>query len=475
MDNEHEDEQKAFDIDPEGSEPGKTGPEEPLAPKEPGFGELPEQAEQAEPEYEEEPEPEEPLTQEESLSLALEAEKESEEAAGAAINAYLAARKAILALMRDRSGGQDDDPDGSTARFMRAKLEAARQAMNAADAAINAQKAAVELLESALRMARKEHALTELRQMAAASDLRKLLEAQPLAEYGGEAGDAGALPEPTAWEDEKTAAWSAACAGARKHRELADQDEEESRARMTAVRDYAAAAAARLQELKQELASERESARLLMEEAAGKNVPLADDLRLFFAGEEPPPAPPEEKKQLGFWRSFWGGIGAGLKLLAFALAIVIILQNYVLEFTRVDGTSMTPTLGDRDCLITLKITYLFGGSPQRGDIVVLEAPDKHNEYYIKRIIGLPGETIVITDGKVYINGELLDEPYLKGIQAKEDDDINITILEGTYFVMGDNRASSHDSRNGLVGLIGESKIRGKSVLRFWPFDVFGGL
>ncbi|MGI6361720.1 MAG: signal peptidase I [Bacillota bacterium] len=159
-------------------------------------------------------------------------------------------------------------------------------------------------------------------------------------------------------------------------------------------------------------------------------------------------------------------------LIAIAFAVAFTIKTFVIDMTLVRGHSMTPTLQDGDRLFTGKINY-FISDPQRGDIVIIDAPDYNNKYYIKRIVGMPNEQISIKNGKIYVNGEELIEPYLNGINTFGE--INMIIDSSSYFVVGDNRNESHDSRDSSVGTIDKSHIRGKALFRVYPFDSFGSL
>ena len=156
------------------------------------------------------------------------------------------------------------------------------------------------------------------------------------------------------------------------------------------------------------------------------------------------------------------------------ILISYLLITYVGQRTTVNGSSMETTLYDGDNLWVDKFTYHFN-DPERFDIVVFPYPQNEEIFYVKRIIGLPGETIQITpDGNIYINGELLTESYGKEIimdgGVASDP---ITIGPDEYFVMGDNRNDSRDSRWQDVGLIPRDKFVGKVAFRLSPMDSFG--
>ncbi len=167
-----------------------------------------------------------------------------------------------------------------------------------------------------------------------------------------------------------------------------------------------------------------------------------------------------------------------------ALLFAYLIVTFVGQRTVVDGESMYNTLNDGDNIIVEKLSYTFG-EPERFDIIVFPHYDEirgEEVYYIKRIIGMPGETLQIIDGLIYLIGEdgeksMLEEEYgyyrgglqmMSGIAASP-----ITIPEGYYFVLGDNRNNSKDSRDATVGLVKGDDIMGKAWLRFYPFDDFG--
>ena len=155
------------------------------------------------------------------------------------------------------------------------------------------------------------------------------------------------------------------------------------------------------------------------------------------------------------------------------LAITFLIITFVGQRTHVSGESMENTLDDGDQLIVDKLTYRFH-DPERFDIIVFPFRYKDNTYYIKRIIGLPGETVQIANGEIYINGELLKESY--GREVMQDAGLAaepITLGEDEYFVLGDNRNYSSDSRDPSVALIHRKEIIGRAWLRIWPLDSFG--
>lgn len=167
------------------------------------------------------------------------------------------------------------------------------------------------------------------------------------------------------------------------------------------------------------------------------------------------------------------------ELLSWIVFIVVVVAasylivTFVGQRTEVSGSSMETTLSTGDQLIVDKISYRFR-DPKRYDIVVFPYRYEENRYYIKRLIGLPGETVQIVDGMVYINGSPLNEHY--GNEVIEDPGSAaepITLGDDEYFVLGDNRNNSQDSRASNVGLIHRDELLGRAWVRIWPLDQFG--
>ena len=158
----------------------------------------------------------------------------------------------------------------------------------------------------------------------------------------------------------------------------------------------------------------------------------------------------------------------------FVLCAVYLVIHFVGQRTQVLGSSMEPKLSSDDNLIVDKFSYRFH-DPERFDIIVFPFRYEDNTFYIKRIIGLPGETVQIdVEGNILINGEVLQEGYGKEVidnpgRAYEE----IKLADDEYFVMGDNRNSSMDSRDPSVGNITREEIIGRAWLRIWPLNKFG--
>lgn len=156
------------------------------------------------------------------------------------------------------------------------------------------------------------------------------------------------------------------------------------------------------------------------------------------------------------------------------LCLTYLVITYVGQRTQVIGSSMETTLSNDDNLIVDKISYRFR-EPKRFDIIVFPYEYADETYYIKRVIGLPGESVRIdTSGQIYINDSVLEESYGKEVIKEPGRAFEtITLGEDEYFVMGDNRNNSSDSRDPSVGNIHRNKIIGRAFIRIWPLQKFG--
>ncbi|MFB4169512.1 signal peptidase I [Virgibacillus sp. JSM 102003] len=154
------------------------------------------------------------------------------------------------------------------------------------------------------------------------------------------------------------------------------------------------------------------------------------------------------------------------KAILIAIVLAFFLRSFVFATSIVDGESMEPTLEDGETVLFNKFTYLFD-KPERGDIVIIERPLKN---YVKRIIAMPGETIKVEDNTLYINGEKYGQPFINIDARNNTGEIGpVKVPENSYYVMGDNRIVSKDSRNGL-GFVNEDNIIGKSEVVIFPLD-----
>ena len=168
-------------------------------------------------------------------------------------------------------------------------------------------------------------------------------------------------------------------------------------------------------------------------------------------------------------RGIVGEILSFLLYVAVVVGITFLIIHYVGQRTYVSGSSMENTLSDGDNLIVDKITYRFS-DPKRYDIIVFPYQYEDNTYFI----GLPGETVQIVDGTIYINGEVLDESYGREMMKNSGMAADpITLGEDEYFVLGDNRNDSTDSRDPSVGKIKRNQIIGRAWVRIWPLSKIG--
>jgi len=157
-------------------------------------------------------------------------------------------------------------------------------------------------------------------------------------------------------------------------------------------------------------------------------------------------------------------------LIAIGLALVIIVFLY--QPVKVEGTSMAPLLSDQERIFINKFVYRFEPI-QRGDVVVFWYPLDRSKSFIKRVIGLPGETVEIRQGVVYVNGKAVAEPYVPQKYEDLSDFGPVRVPKDSYFVMGDHRVSSNDSR--VFGPVASRYIYGRAVFAYWPVDHFGSL
>lgn len=158
-------------------------------------------------------------------------------------------------------------------------------------------------------------------------------------------------------------------------------------------------------------------------------------------------------------RPFWRRLAGGSRLTLLALAAYAVVFN----LSVVRGSSMEPAIRDGDRILVEPWSYLLGDI-RRGDVVVLRYPLDPRVDYIKRVIGLPGDRVTLIDGHVWVNGDLLDEPYVEDVDHGSY--LSAVVEPGHYFVLGDNRPRSSDSRE--FGLVPAANVRGRVDVRLWP-------
>ena len=176
------------------------------------------------------------------------------------------------------------------------------------------------------------------------------------------------------------------------------------------------------------------------------------------------------ERETGVFRELMGW----LVYIVIIVGLTYLIVTYVGQRTSVSGHSMEPTLSHGDNLIVDKITYRFK-DPERFDIIVFPYRYEENTFYIKRIIGLPGETVQVIGGYVYINGQLLESD-IYGAEVMDSPGIAaepITLGENEYFVLGDNRNHSADSREASVGVLQRDELLGRAWVRIFPIDKIG--
>src|ERR1700722_17071621 len=163
-------------------------------------------------------------------------------------------------------------------------------------------------------------------------------------------------------------------------------------------------------------------------------------------------------------------VSVWLRDLIISLAISCFIIIFLYQPVKVEGTSMMPSLEDQERIFVNKFVYRLE-SIQRGDIVVFRYPRDPSKSFIKRVIGLAGDRVQIDNGRVYVNGRLLDEDYVPSAYEDERSYSEIVVPANSYFVLGDHRSLSNDSRD--FGSVNQSYIYGKAVFGYWPMDKMG--
>jgi signal peptidase I len=178
-------------------------------------------------------------------------------------------------------------------------------------------------------------------------------------------------------------------------------------------------------------------------------------------------APADARPQASLWMRMWQEITSAVQTLVSAAVYATLIVTFVVQVARVDGLSMAPTLEDHDRLIVNKLVYEFG-DPRPGDIVMLYYPLNPEKMFVKRVIAKEGDTVRIVDGRVYVNDIPLHDDYVPAEFRSHDDWGPQVVQQGYYFVMGDHRNNSSDSRH--WGPVPKKYIVGKVKVRWWPIQ-----
>jgi signal peptidase I len=176
-----------------------------------------------------------------------------------------------------------------------------------------------------------------------------------------------------------------------------------------------------------------------------------------------------QRPQAAARNNFWAESRLLLRDLIVVLMATALMVVFIVQPVKVEGTSMLPRLHDGERIFVNKLVYYGMPRLQRGDIVVFWYPNDPSKSYIKRVVGLPGETVEVREGRVMINGKIIEEPYLDPqLNLSHMNHQPVLVKDHYYFVMGDNRDHSSDSR--FWGLVPEKYIYGKALFRYWPIS-----
>lgn len=169
--------------------------------------------------------------------------------------------------------------------------------------------------------------------------------------------------------------------------------------------------------------------------------------------------------------NFWKELLSWVEVIVIAVAIAFVVNNFLIANSVIPSASMEPNIMTGDRVFGSRLSYL-NSDPERGDVVIFHWPDDESIFFVKRIIGLPGETVDIIQGQVYINGEPLDETsYIAEPMRTDEAPMHFEVPEGSYFVMGDNRNNSLDARYWDNTYVERDKIIAKCGIKYWPFPV----
>lgn len=191
-----------------------------------------------------------------------------------------------------------------------------------------------------------------------------------------------------------------------------------------------------------------------------------DDNYDDYDDDEPVDSSKDYQSSKGFFSFLFSEVLSLVKIVVIAVVFALVFTNFIIINAEVPSGSMRDTIWEGDRLFGFRLAYKFS-EPKRGDIIIFKFPDDETQNYVKRVIGLPNDIVQIKNGRVYINGEELDEPYIKDYILDDGETYTYIVPEDSYFMLGDNRNNSKDSRYWVNTFVKKEKIVAKVVVRYY--------
>jgi signal peptidase I len=185
-----------------------------------------------------------------------------------------------------------------------------------------------------------------------------------------------------------------------------------------------------------------------------------------YDDDEPVDSSKDYQSSKGFFSFLFSEVLSLVKIVVIAVVFALVFTNFIIINAEVPSGSMRDTIWEGDRLFGFRLAYKFS-EPKRGDIIIFKFPDDETQNYVKRVIGLPNDIVQIKNGRVYINGEELDEPYIKDYILDDGETYTYIVPEDSYFMLGDNRNNSKDSRYWVNTFVKKEKIVAKVVVRYY--------
>mgnify|MGYP002656815003 CR=1 FL=1 len=185
-----------------------------------------------------------------------------------------------------------------------------------------------------------------------------------------------------------------------------------------------------------------------------------------YDDDEPVDSSKDYQSSKGFFSFLFSEVLSLVKIVVIAVVFALVFSNFIIINAEVPSGSMRDTIWEGDRLFGFRLAYKFS-EPKRGDIIIFKFPDDETQNYVKRVIGLPNDIVQIKNGRVYINGEELDDPYIKDYILDDGETYTFIVPEDSYFMLGDNRNNSKDSRYWVNTFVKKEKIVAKVVVRYY--------